>query len=161
MTGGEGGIRTPDRLAPMPHFECGAFNHSATSPDRHDGAKHARPNAFSSEVESGSREENALIHELERIPPQPGPTSTECALVGASSRRGRRVRQGAEWPIPTARWVASRPKMGGTARRGKNRRSRVASIEIAGRKCGFTGQLGRRLDRSRLRPRGNAIPLLT
>ncbi len=30
--GGEGGIRTPDRLAPMPHFECGTFNHSATSP---------------------------------------------------------------------------------------------------------------------------------
>ena len=84
----------------MPHFECGAFNHSATSPDRHDGAKHARPSAFSSEVESGSREENALIHELERIPPQPGPTSTECALVGASSRRGRRVRQGAECADP-------------------------------------------------------------
>src|SRR6478609_6499929 len=36
--GGEGGIRTPDRLAPMPHFECGAFNHSATSP----GAKNRR-----------------------------------------------------------------------------------------------------------------------
>ena len=36
--GGEGGIRTPDRLAPMPHFECGAFNHSATSPG-------ARPDA--------------------------------------------------------------------------------------------------------------------
>ena len=32
LTGGEGEIRTPDRLAPMPHFECGAFNHSATSP---------------------------------------------------------------------------------------------------------------------------------
>ncbi len=32
--GGEGGIRTPDGLAPMPHFECGAFNHSATSPWR-------------------------------------------------------------------------------------------------------------------------------
>ena len=32
MSGGEGGIRTPDRLAPMPHFECGAFDHSATSP---------------------------------------------------------------------------------------------------------------------------------
>src|SRR5882757_10415837 len=32
QSGGEGGIRTPDRLAPMPHFECGAFNHSATSP---------------------------------------------------------------------------------------------------------------------------------
>ena len=32
LIGGEGGIRTPDRLAPMPHFECGAFDHSATSP---------------------------------------------------------------------------------------------------------------------------------
>ncbi len=30
--GGEGGIRTPDTLAGMPHFECGAFDHSATSP---------------------------------------------------------------------------------------------------------------------------------
>src|SRR2546428_3619140 len=30
--GGEGGIRTPDTVARMPHFECGAFNHSATSP---------------------------------------------------------------------------------------------------------------------------------
>ena len=31
-SGGERGIRTPDRVAPMPHFECGAFNHSAISP---------------------------------------------------------------------------------------------------------------------------------
>ncbi len=31
-SGGEGGIRTPDTLASMPHFECGAFDHSATSP---------------------------------------------------------------------------------------------------------------------------------
>src|SRR5215210_641140 len=30
--GGEGEIRTPDTVARMPHFECGAFNHSATSP---------------------------------------------------------------------------------------------------------------------------------
>ncbi len=30
--GGEGGIRTPGTLASTPHFECGAFNHSATSP---------------------------------------------------------------------------------------------------------------------------------
>src|SRR6202012_5709063 len=28
---GEGGIRTADRLAPMPHFECGAFNHAVTN----------------------------------------------------------------------------------------------------------------------------------
>ena len=32
--GGEGGIRTPDTVARMPHFECGAFNHSATSPNK-------------------------------------------------------------------------------------------------------------------------------
>ena len=32
MHGGEGGIRTPDTVTRMPHFECGAFNHSATSP---------------------------------------------------------------------------------------------------------------------------------
>jgi hypothetical protein len=31
-SGGEGGIRTPGTLASTPHFECGAFNHSATSP---------------------------------------------------------------------------------------------------------------------------------
>ncbi len=31
--GGEGGIRTLDTLASMPHFECGAFNRSATSPE--------------------------------------------------------------------------------------------------------------------------------
>ena len=35
--GGEGGIRTPDTLASMPHFECGAFNHSATSPEPETG----------------------------------------------------------------------------------------------------------------------------
>jgi hypothetical protein len=33
LVGGEGGIRTPDTVARMPHFECGAFNHSATSPN--------------------------------------------------------------------------------------------------------------------------------
>lgn len=33
-SGGEGEIRTPDTVARMPHFECGAFNHSATSPGR-------------------------------------------------------------------------------------------------------------------------------
>jgi hypothetical protein len=32
VTGGEGGIRTPDTVTRMPHFECGAFNRSATSP---------------------------------------------------------------------------------------------------------------------------------
>jgi hypothetical protein len=32
LSGGEGGIRTPDTVARMPHFECGAIDHSATSP---------------------------------------------------------------------------------------------------------------------------------
>ena len=32
VSGGEGGIRTPDTVTRMPHFECGAFNRSATSP---------------------------------------------------------------------------------------------------------------------------------
>src|SRR6516165_3149762 len=40
--GGEGGIRTPDTLASMPHFECGAFNHSATSPEPKTGLKRLR-----------------------------------------------------------------------------------------------------------------------
>ena len=32
VCGGEGGIRTPGTLARTPHFECGAIDHSATSP---------------------------------------------------------------------------------------------------------------------------------
>ena len=32
LIGGEGGIRTPGTLARTPHFECGAIDHSATSP---------------------------------------------------------------------------------------------------------------------------------
>ena len=30
--GGQGGIRTLDTVTRMPHFECGAFNHSTTCP---------------------------------------------------------------------------------------------------------------------------------
>lgn len=40
--GGEGGIRTHDTVARMPHFECGAFDHSATSPGNLVGATCAR-----------------------------------------------------------------------------------------------------------------------
>ena len=32
--GGEAGIRTLGTLTGTPHFECGAFDHSATSPQR-------------------------------------------------------------------------------------------------------------------------------
>jgi hypothetical protein len=38
-SGGEGGIRTPDTVTRMPHFECGAFNRSATSPQPEKGLK--------------------------------------------------------------------------------------------------------------------------
>jgi hypothetical protein len=33
MLGGRGGIRTHERLAPLPVFKTGALNHSATLPD--------------------------------------------------------------------------------------------------------------------------------
>jgi hypothetical protein len=94
LPGGEGGIRTPDRLAPMPHFECGAFNHSATSPWCHDG---------------GSR------------PP----------VVGASSRRGRRVKQGADSEIARPAFEA-----GWDRRTRQTRRSRAAPCD-AGREGTF------------------------
>jgi hypothetical protein len=32
LFGGGGGIRTPERVAPLPVFKTGAFNHSATPP---------------------------------------------------------------------------------------------------------------------------------
>jgi len=32
LVGGQGGIRTLDTVTRMPHFECGAFNHSTTCP---------------------------------------------------------------------------------------------------------------------------------
>ena len=32
MTGGEGGIRTPDTVSRMPVFKTGVFNRSTTSP---------------------------------------------------------------------------------------------------------------------------------
>jgi hypothetical protein len=69
LYGGEGGIRTPDRLAPMPHFECGAFDHSATSP-KVPRRRRTAFSAFSSEVETGSPEENARIDTLPRIQTQ-------------------------------------------------------------------------------------------
>ena len=52
--GGEGGIRTLDTVARIPHFECGAFDHSATSPRSRvrlrgmcPGSKRGRPLAAS------------------------------------------------------------------------------------------------------------------
>ena len=55
-SGGEGGIRTPDRLAPMPHFECGAFNHSATSPKVPNQAEAGRCNRRGWHLRQGARD---------------------------------------------------------------------------------------------------------
>ena len=52
--GGEGGIRTPDTVARMPHFECGAFNHSATSPQGVGGASLAKGRPFYNPVGRGT-----------------------------------------------------------------------------------------------------------
>ena len=50
ITGGEGGIRTPGTVTRTPHFECGAIDHSATSPQKRmttlvDGGGHSEAEA--------------------------------------------------------------------------------------------------------------------
>src|SRR5437773_3175524 len=55
--GGEGGIRTPDTVARMPHFECGAFNHSATSPS---GAECGETPRRGRSISEGGRSKQAL-----------------------------------------------------------------------------------------------------
>ena len=47
LVGGEGGIRTHVTVARKPHFECGAFDHSATSPARFGKAALCRKAAYS------------------------------------------------------------------------------------------------------------------
>ncbi len=42
VIGGEGGIRTHGARKGTPHFECGAFDHSATSPEAGMGSIGAR-----------------------------------------------------------------------------------------------------------------------
>jgi hypothetical protein len=64
--GGEGGIRTPDTVARMPHFECGAFNHSATSPGRTAGLKPGRYVAASARPDKGAVESRCVIPRIGR-----------------------------------------------------------------------------------------------
>jgi hypothetical protein len=58
--GGEGGIRTPDTLASMPHFECGAFNRSATSPQPQKGLK--KPSLDGRYVTKGAKTDKGERH---------------------------------------------------------------------------------------------------
>src|SRR5258708_2110550 len=123
ITGGEGGIRTPDRLAPMPHFECGAFDHSATSPG---------------------------VPTWNGRPP----------AVGASSRRGRRGRQGAG----RVKFASRRQTRAGQWWDRQTRKKPAVPcrvIEIAAGKRGFSGQPERRNDGSDRLGIGNAICVLT
>jgi hypothetical protein len=78
VTGGEGGIRTPDRLAPMPHFECGAFDHSATSPG---AMKGGRPPSVGSSSRRGRRARQGAAGEIT------GPWARPMPGRGGTARR--------------------------------------------------------------------------
>ncbi len=95
-SGGEGGIRTPGTREGTPHFECGTFNHSATSP-RGRSMCHGRADGFSNRSRAASQavgERNAASSAL-CGQGQAGsgaglgvdPLETE-QFRGASSRRG-------------------------------------------------------------------------
>ncbi len=60
MYGGEGGIRTHDTVARMPHFECGAFDHSATSPLEHDDALVSATRFIAMKIRAGKRPKETL-----------------------------------------------------------------------------------------------------
>ena len=61
--GGEGGIRTPDTLASMPHFECGAFNHSATSPESKRATKSPNRGRFLTKRDKTNKGREAYIEQ--------------------------------------------------------------------------------------------------
>ena len=54
LCGGEGGIRTLGTVARTPHFECGAFDHSATSPQRRRDGSEARPASQAGRLAEGA-----------------------------------------------------------------------------------------------------------
>jgi hypothetical protein len=86
IDGGEGGIRTPDTVARMPHFECGAFNRSATSP-RMRGLIERRASYLAATVnrnKTASRADGAGApspssgRRLLALPPRPPADLTKC-----------------------------------------------------------------------------------
>ena len=141
--GGEGGIRTPDRLAPMPHFECGAFNHSATSPRR--AKSGANPRGRGRVLGEDGRPDKAPKQELrkdggeKRVVRANGAafhvtkTATGTPLLLLHGRPEFSL----TWEPVMARHSTSQRSagadreliMGGTAGREKNRRSRAASLQ--------------------------------
>src|SRR5579884_633536 len=81
--GGEGGIRTPDTVARMPHFECGAFNHSATSP------RHAARFGLAALYLAAARRRNKVDRGGW------GPASANCGIFAPS----RRLKLAADQPV--------------------------------------------------------------
>ena len=81
-----GGIRTPGTLASTPHFECGAFNHSATSPRGLCGAK--RPPVVARYVAGQGLTGNDFSASWPRSERDPASTSSWSETRGPHQRRG-------------------------------------------------------------------------
>ena len=130
--GGEGGIRTPDRLAPMPHFECGAFNHSATSPRR--AKSGANPRGRGRVLGEDGRPDKARKQEFRKDRREKNKKRND---HGAAKRPHGWPEFSLTWEPVMPRHCASQRSAGadrklikgGTAGREKNRRSRAASLQ--------------------------------
>jgi hypothetical protein len=76
----------------MPHFECGTINHSATSPGANQGKSGpevgASSRAFWSEVEAGSREQNASKDK------ESSPVLMQSEPIGLDTRKPGQTRRG-------------------------------------------------------------------
>ena len=88
--GGEGGIRTHGALPGTPHFECGTFDHSATSPQ-----------VFFRELFRAARVEGAITSGVAAGTQAPPPGFFRLSLSAAESSgcSGK-----ARWSCPSSRW---------------------------------------------------------
>lgn len=121
----------PDRLAPMPHFECGAFNHSATSPE---GAiEGLRPLWLGALIgEDGwpdKARETKIGTVFRRTLRRSRAGGADCGFWRGFERFGpefsRFARRGGRGRRRESR-LEGKAEGGGTARRGKHWRSRAA-----------------------------------
>lgn len=65
--GGEGGIRTHVTLSRKPHFECGAFDHSATSPGAVQEADNCRPRSRARYLAASPRRRKPPVRFLSKL----------------------------------------------------------------------------------------------
>lgn len=66
-SGGEGGIRTHVTLSRKPHFECGAFDHSATSPGAVREADNRRPRSRARYLAASPRRRKPPVRFLSKL----------------------------------------------------------------------------------------------